>query len=122
MSWSGFNINSLLCNILGHCGACWAFSTAGLVNAILLKNGKTELVSPQQLVNCVKDAHGCRGGGPTSGLKYVKNNGIASEKEVPYKMKDETCQDSKYKSIATIKDIKLIITNGEIALKVRFFV
>jgi C1A family cysteine protease len=36
-----------------HCGACWAFSTAGIVNAVQLKKNKNAaLVSPQQLIDC----------------------------------------------------------------------
>jgi Papain family cysteine protease/Cathepsin propeptide inhibitor domain (I29) len=36
-----------------HCGACWAFSTAAIVNAAQLKvNKNAELVSAQQLIDC----------------------------------------------------------------------
>lgn len=36
-----------------HCGACWAFSTAAIVNANQLKADKNaELVSAQQLIDC----------------------------------------------------------------------
>jgi len=70
------------------CGSCWAFSaTGGLEGAYFLKYKKLVSMSEQQLVACSKNGgnSGCRGGLPESGMDYVKENGIMSESDYPYR-------------------------------------
>lgn len=53
----------------GQCGAGWAFSSTGAIEAHwrILGKGKTELFSEQQLIDCSEDHNnfGCFGGLPS---------------------------------------------------------
>jgi C1A family cysteine protease len=48
----------------GSCGSCWAFSAVAAIESTLLINGRTELLSEQQLVDCSRayGNQGCSGG------------------------------------------------------------
>ena len=56
--------------------------------------GQNVDLSEQQLVDCSRPQgnQGCNGGWPSSALKYVISNGIASESEYPYVGRDQTCK------------------------------
>ncbi len=77
----------------GQCGSCWAFSATGVTESWAKQKGNTVSLSEQQLVDCSASYgnHGCNGGWPSSALKYVRDHGIASESEYPYKAKTLTC-------------------------------
>lgn len=70
----------------GACGSCWAFSSAGALEGMLAKKtGKLVDLSPQNLVDCVKENDGCGGGYMTNAFRYVAvNRGIDSEAAYPY--------------------------------------
>lgn len=70
----------------GSCGSCWAFSSAGALEGQLAKTSKKLVdLSPQNLVDCVKENDGCGGGYMTNAFRYVKENGgIDSEQAYPY--------------------------------------
>ena len=72
----------------GDCGSCWAFSTAGVIEAYYKINfGSSLTFSPQHLVDCDKTDHGCDGGFPTNALNYIKKNGIYYDSSYPYTSK-----------------------------------
>ncbi|KAI7755578.1 hypothetical protein M8C21_009520 [Ambrosia artemisiifolia] len=87
----------------GVCGACWAFSTTGVLEgANFIATGKLPNLSEQQLVDCdhtcdasEKDAcdKGCSGGLMTNAYNYLmKAGGIQSEESYPYTGKSGECR------------------------------
>ena len=78
----------------GQCGSCWAFSATGVMECIAKIKGQSVSLSEQQLVDCSRPQgnQGCNGGWPSSALKYVQSNGIASESQYPYVGRDQTCK------------------------------
>jgi hypothetical protein len=97
-----------------HCGSCWSFSTIEVVSAVWRRNNNTKVPSPQQLIDCSKKTHGCHGGGPTSALKYVKENGLTDWEQYPYKHKEGKCEYKEDTKVGSIKDIHLRIVNGKL--------
>uniref|UniRef100_A0A6P7GVT5 Cathepsin L-like proteinase n=1 Tax=Diabrotica virgifera virgifera TaxID=50390 RepID=A0A6P7GVT5_DIAVI len=70
-----------------QCGSCWAFSAAGaLEGQRFLKEGKLEVLSTQQLVDCSRDYknEGCNGGWPHWAYDYIKDNGLCLESNYRY--------------------------------------
>lgn len=49
-------------------------------------------MSAQNLVDCDKSCAGCNGGLMQPALEYIKKNGIYTEKDYPYRGKDEPCE------------------------------
>jgi len=76
----------------GSCGSCWAFSTVGAIEAgYAMRNGSSQYLSPQQLVDCDTSNGGCNGGWMDKSFKYIINNGITLERNYPYKGVGQTC-------------------------------
>jgi C1A family cysteine protease len=92
----------------GQCGSCWAFSAVGyLESQSLIKNQKLVTYSEQQLVDCDHlGDQGCNGGLMQTALKYVQANGIESDKDYPYRARDQSCSFDKSKVIAKTSNIK----------------
>ncbi|XP_065204943.1 procathepsin L-like [Planococcus citri] len=105
----------------GKCGSCWAFAAVGLLEGhFYLKNKVLEDLSPQNLMDCVRSAHGCEGGTVPKALEYVKENGIATEEEYPYEAKNGTCRYARneHDSSRTIEKYSQVTPLDEMELKV----
>mmetsp|Transcript_31987 Transcript_31987/g.61824 ORF Transcript_31987/g.61824 Transcript_31987/m.61824 type:complete len:449 (+) Transcript_31987:60-1406(+) len=74
----------------GSCGSCWALSAVTLLQAHAEIAGRPRSFAAQELVDCVDNPHHCGGTGGCKGatvemaLDYVMQNGLATEKDVPY--------------------------------------
>ncbi|KAM9293916.1 cathepsin K-like [Gastrophryne carolinensis] len=103
----------------GECGSCWAFSSAGALEGQLKKTtGKLVVLSPQNLVDCVKKSSRCDGGFMTYAFEYVKDNkGIDSEAAYPYVGYEETCNYTVAGRAAKCKNYKEVPEGSEKALK-----
>lgn len=84
----------------GNCGSCWAFSTAGMFESVLLKQGINTDLSEQWLVSCNTQGWGCAGGWFADA--YYRNPGAVLESCFRYKAQDIPCKDTcPYVYIAT---------------------
>ncbi|XP_030637183.1 cathepsin K [Chanos chanos] len=102
----------------GSCGSCWAFSSAGALEGQLFKTkGQLVDLSPQNLVDCVKENYGCGGGYMTNAFNYVKQNGgIDSESAYPYVGQDQQCAYSASGKAAECRGYKEVPEGNERAL------
>lgn len=107
----------------GSCGSCWAFSSAGALEGQLAKTtGQLVNLSPQNLVDCVKENDGCGGGYMTNAFRYVQENGgIDSEESYPYVGEDEPCRYNSTGMAAQCKGFVEIPQGNEHALAVALF-
>ncbi|XP_075396455.1 cathepsin S isoform X2 [Tenrec ecaudatus] len=106
----------------GSCGACWAFSAVGALEAQLkLRTGKLLSLSAQNLVDCSGEKyqnHGCNGGFMTEAFQYIiDNKGIDSDIAYPYKATDGKCQYDPKKRAATCSKYTELPFGDEDALK-----
>ncbi len=75
----------------GSCGGCWAFSTIGCVESVVLINDGIEMdLSEQNLISCDSECNGCGGG--SIALNYVKEKGAVYESCDPYQGRDTICK------------------------------
>ena len=76
----------------GGCGSCWAFSTVGALESLsLIRDGKNQSLSEQQLVDCtlgLSSLYGCGGGWPGSAMDWAKTNGNTLGASYPYNGKN----------------------------------
>jgi C1A family cysteine protease len=92
----------------GNCGSCWAFSATGVIESWALMKGLRADLSEQQLVDCSRKYgnFGCSGGFNYQGLAYVKDHGIDTEANYPYKGHNQGCKhdggDFKISKVATV--------------------
>jgi C1A family cysteine protease len=105
----------------GGCGSCWAFSTIGAVEGInQIVTGDLITLSEQELVDCDTSYNeGCNGGLMDYAFEFIiKNGGIDTDKDYPYKGVDGTCdQIRKNAKVVTIDSYEDVPTYSEESLK-----
>ncbi|XP_072378113.1 cathepsin L-like proteinase [Diabrotica undecimpunctata] len=101
----------------GNCGSCWAFSATGAVegqNYIL--NGESVPLSEQELLDCSAgygDGNCYDGGLMTNAFKYIRDLGIESEFDYPYKATRQYCTRSASKTVVKIQGYNELEPNEE---------
>ncbi|CDR93902.1 papain family cysteine protease containing protein, putative [Babesia bigemina] len=76
----------------GACGSCWAFATIAVVESYFKKYRSLDLdLSEQQLVDCVKECHGCQYGDSYHAYEYVTANGCYTRASYPYVAEQGQC-------------------------------
>uniref|UniRef100_A0A0M3IAW1 Pept_C1 domain-containing protein n=1 Tax=Ascaris lumbricoides TaxID=6252 RepID=A0A0M3IAW1_ASCLU len=96
-----------------RCGSCWAFAAIGVVESMnaIAKNPLISL-SEQELIDCDTDDNGCSGGYRPYAFRYVRRHGIVSEKDYPYKGKEQS-QCAANGTRVYIKSVKYIGRNED---------
>ncbi|XP_073954621.1 cathepsin O-like [Choristoneura fumiferana] len=91
----------------GLCGACWAFSTIGTVEAMAaIKTGKLVPLSVQEAIDCATLGNaGCAGGDICLLLDwlYISKTAIVSAAEYPLRLVDGVCRLAKNATGVRIK-------------------
>ncbi|KAH7568798.1 hypothetical protein ACOSP7_011852 [Xanthoceras sorbifolium] len=105
----------------GQCGCCWAFSAVAAIEGITkLATRKLISLSEQELVDCDTKGvnQGCNGGLMDDAFKFIiKNKGITTESNYPYKGVDGICNKKKAAShAAKITGYENVPVNNEAAL------
>lgn len=106
----------------GSCGSCWSFAATGaLEGQQALASGRLVSESEQNLVDCSTKRYGnygCNGGWYTGAWDYVRDDGINSEQEYPYKGKQGQCRYDNTASVATCSSYVELPLNSEDDLQV----
>ena len=70
----------------GSCESCWTFSTTGTIeSARAITTGTLQMLSKQQLLDCVSNTGGCAVGGyATTALVYATTNTLIPDADYPY--------------------------------------
>ncbi|XP_060199757.1 zingipain-2 [Lycium barbarum] len=101
----------------GSCGACWSFSATGAIEGInQITTGSLVSLSEQELIDCDRSYNdGCGGGLMDYAFKFViKNGGIDTEKDYPFRERAGTCNKNKLqRHVVTIDGYTDIPQNDE---------
>ncbi|XP_068623203.1 cathepsin O-like [Battus philenor] len=80
----------------GLCGACWAFSTVGVMESMAaISTGQLQSLSVQEAIDCAGlGNNGCEGGDICLLLDWlmITNTPVQPEKDYPLKLKDGKCK------------------------------
>ncbi|WVZ87631.1 hypothetical protein U9M48_034238 [Paspalum notatum var. saurae] len=106
----------------GQCGSCWAFSAVSTVESInQLVTGEMVTLSEQELVECSTNGgnSGCNGGLMDSAFEFIiKNGGIDTEDDYPYKAVDGKCDiNRKNAKVVSIDGFEDVPENDEKSLQ-----
>ncbi|XP_071956332.1 digestive cysteine proteinase 2-like isoform X2 [Antedon mediterranea] len=88
-----------------YCQSGWAFSAAGSVEGQHFRRSyKLISLSEQQLMDCSRDYSSCYSSRryPDDAFKYIKAQGIESEKDYPYKGQSGVCKYNASLVVATV--------------------
>lgn len=91
--------------MIGDEGSCWAFSTIGAVEGInQIVTGDLITLSEQELVDCDTSYNeGCNGGLMDYAFEFIiKNGGIDTDKDYPYKGVDGRCDQIRVSTISLV--------------------
>ena len=78
----------------GVCDAGYAFCSASLMESYYLFDNKNVSLSEQQIIDCSADytTFGCQGGSRNGTLIYIREKGLSTAAEYPYKGVKNNCQ------------------------------
>lgn len=79
----------------GKCSGCYVFSAmAALESAILIRFGKSLILSEQEIIDCSYGFrnNGCKGGQPGYVFDYIRENGINLLNNYKYIFEEKTCE------------------------------
>ena len=100
----------------GHCGSCWAFATASVLeSAYFFENGQYKALSEQQMVDCADGDYGdygCDGGLPAFAMLYTDHNPLMSEEDYPYNESEGTCNYDKDKGLISAGGFTMVEPNN----------
>jgi len=69
----------------GTCASCWAFAAIPEMERKVFAKYKQYIdLSQQELVDCVRESGGCRGGHSAFAFNYMRTNGISKASDYPY--------------------------------------
>lgn len=96
----------------GHCGACYAYSVIGMIEAYVAIHENTRLtLSVQQMIDCARDGNeGCEGGDSCLLLEWLAKNkiNILTEEEYPLKSgENQTCQMSEQNQNSAYRKVQI---------------
>lgn len=76
------------------------------------RQGVTQQLSPQQLLDCTPNTKGCNGGWPPYAIDSVKKNGITSERIYPYVGYQQTCRYNPSQKVGGVRAYQTLTLNG----------
>ncbi|GAU21929.1 hypothetical protein TSUD_110690 [Trifolium subterraneum] len=106
----------------GKCGSCWAFAaTSAIESLVYISGGDLRNLSPQELIDCDIQNHGCEGGRPEKAFIYAsrgRRHGITFESLYPYHAKRQPCNVPKNNRIAVFIDGYTVLSTTELSVRI----
>lgn len=75
-----------------YCGACWAFASVAVIEAATITQGKGQILSEQNMVDCDYSNHGCNGGWFSGAFEFAKTKGLSLQSSYPYTARNGLCK------------------------------